>query len=95
MNHGHAINSRDMLSTNNNSEDYDQDKNDHSKGDNEKCIHRHTPYATNEHGIALGKWTNSQARKTLDAISKVYNTGRKKPGGINDAILAKQRTQQV
>ena len=95
MNYGHAINSGYHPSTNNSSEDCDQDNNDHSECDDEKGNHRHTPYATNEHGIVLEKWTSSQARKTSDAQSKVYSTGRKKRGGIDDVMLVKQRMQQV
>ena len=88
MNHGHLIDSGDHSSTNNNSEDYGQDKHDHSEGDDEKGNHRHTPRATNEHGIVLEKWSSSHARKT-------YTTGRKKPGGMYHVMLAKQRMQQV
>ena len=67
MNHCQVINSGDQSRTNNTSEDYDQDNNDPSKGDDEKGNNRHTPRATNEHGIVLEKWTSSQAHKTLDA----------------------------
>ena len=95
INHGHTINSGDHLSTNNNSEDYDQDHNDNSEGDDEKDNHRHTPHTTNKHGLVLEKWNSSQVHKTSDAQPKVYDTGRKKPGGIDDDMLSKQRIQQV
>ena len=90
MSHGHAINNGDHMSTTNNSEDYSQDKNDHSRDDDEKGNHRHTPYTTNNNGIVLEKWTSSQARNILDAQSKVYDTEIKTPCGTDDAMLAKQ-----
>ena len=93
--HGHAINSGGHSSTNNKNEDYDQNNNDHNKDDDKKGNQRHTPQATNKHESVLEKWTSSQAHKTPDAQSKVYDTGRKKPGGIADAMFVKQRMQQV
>ena len=95
MNYAHTINSGDKLSLNNISEDYDQDNNDHSKCGDEKGKHRHTPHATHKHVIVLEKWTSSQAQKTSDAQPKVYDIGRKEPGGIDDDMLAKRRIQQV
>jgi hypothetical protein len=95
MRRDHAIDSGDHTSTNTDSEDYNQDSNDHSRGDDEKGNHRHTPHTTNEHGIVFEKWTSSQACTTSDAQSKVYNTERKESGGTDDAMLAKQRMQQV
>jgi hypothetical protein len=49
----------------------------------------------NAPGIISEKWSISQARKTSDAQFKVYNTGRRKPGGIDYSALTEQRCQRV
>ena len=49
----------------------------------------------NKPGIVSEKWTSSQAHTTSDAQSKLYNTGRKKPDGIDHTALTEQMIQQV
>ena len=41
------------------------------------------------------KWTSSQSRMTSDAQSKVYDTGRKKPGGFDQDSLLRCRRQAL
>ena len=41
------------------------------------------------------KWSDSQARKTKDAQSKVFDTGRKKPGGMSLKALMQRRISSL
>ena len=81
---------------NNNNNKNDKHNNNRNNGsDDDKGNHKHTSYVMNTPGIISEKWSSSQARKTLYAQSKVYNTRRKKPGGMNYSALTKQRIQRV
>ena len=52
-------------------------------------------YVMTEPGIISDKWRSSQTRMTSDAQSKVYDTRRKTPGGIDHIVLTEQRIQRV
>ena len=93
--HGHAINDGNQTSNNNNGENDKHDNNKNNGSDDEKGNRRHTSYVMNKPRIVSEKWSSFQARKTLDAQSKVYNTGRKKPCGIDFSALTGQRIQRV
>ena len=41
--------------------------------------------------VTRHKWSDSLARKTADAQSKVFDTGRKKPGGTRTEVLRTER----
>ena len=89
--HGKTINSEIHASANNNSEDHYHNNDKHNRGDDKNNICRHTPHATNKPERVLEKWTISHACTTSDTQSKVYSNGKKKPGGIDDTMLTKQR----
>ena len=78
---------------NNGRDDDNSDKNDNN--DDENGNYEHAPDVGRESGNISEKWSTFQARKTSDAQSKVYDRGRKKPGGIDYEDLKSQRIQRV
>ena len=73
------------------------DENSYKNGsnDDENGDHEHAPNIRTESGSVSEKWSISQARKTSDAQSKVYDRRRKKPGGIDYETLKSRRIKRV
>ena len=81
-----TTNSDNQTSNKNNNENDKHGNNENNASDDGKGIHTHTSYAINKPGIVSEKWSNSQARMTFDAQSKVYNPRRKKLGRTDYSV---------
>ena len=79
---------------NNNKNNNDINKKN-NRSDDDSRNYDHTLDIMTEPGIVSEKWSSSQACKTSYAQSKGYDTGKKKPDGIDDDALVQKRSQSV
>ena len=83
--------------TNQETDHNEQSERHYEDGDKRKSDQRNEREGPemNAHLVTPSKWSDSQARRTSDAQSEVFDTGTKKPGGGNDMKQQRKSGQEI